>query len=336
MTPETAYRILGLPVAADRAQIKKTYHQLLHRIHPDTDAFETAAYPYTIQELNEAYALLCKNTKGNAGRRPAARSSRQTATTSARTKKRQASGNSTHTGWSAPENPTAYADRDIYHYVEDSDGTKLGTFVIASGKYLWTPEEDFPLFLKSMFGCSDRILSQLDQQIRRDFVTQNRLAVQAELSYLLAQQFINLSGTLARLLASSSSETDNGTVYTVPAMLETTDATAALRSGMLLYPSGIKKHRLFLQTGRQQAAGYVSFKDDRLYYVLIPLLEQKRAQVKISVAPLTRSCTRHNHARRGTYRDLDFQIRLPKDSAVTFPESIQLQIDALLQQYSKR
>ncbi len=336
MTPETAYRILGLPVAADRAQIKKTYHQLLHRIHPDTDAFETAAYPYTIQELNEAYALLYKNTKNNAGKRSATRTSRQTATTSARTKKRQASGSSSRSGWSAPENPTAYADRDIYHYVEDSDGTKLGTFVIASGKYLWTPEEDFPLFLKSMFGCSDRILSQLDQQIQRDFIPQSRLAVQAELSYLLAQQFINLSGTLARLLASSSSETDNGTVYTVPAMLETTDATAALRSGMLLYPSGIKKHRLFLQTGRQQAAGYVSFKDDRLYYVLIPLLEQKRAQVKISVAPLTRSCTRHNHARRGTYRDLDFQIRLPKDSAVTFPESIQLQIDALLQQYSKR
>ena len=337
MTPETAYRILGLPDTADRAQIKKTYHQLLHRIHPDTDAFETAAYPYTIQELNEAYALLYKNTKNNADRRSAARNASHTAAGSARTKKRHTStsGNSTHTAWSAPENPTAYADRDIYHYVEDSDGVKLGTFVIASGKYLWTPEEDFPLFLKSMFGCSDRILSHLDQQLQRDFIPQNRLAVQAELSYLLAQQFIDLSGTLARLLASSSSETDNGTVYTVPAMLETTDATAALRSGTLLYPSGIKKHRLFLQTGRQQAAGYVSFKDDRLYYVLIPLLEQKRAQVKISVAPLTRSCTRHNHTHRGTYRDLDFQIRLPKDSAVTFPESIQLQIDALLQQYSK-
>ena len=47
MTPEIAYRILGLPVTADRTQIKKIYHQLLHRIHPDTDAFETAAYPYT-------------------------------------------------------------------------------------------------------------------------------------------------------------------------------------------------------------------------------------------------------------------------------------------------
>ena len=333
MTSETAYRILGLPISADRAQIKKTYHRLLHRIHPDTDTFETAAYPYTIQELNEAYALLYKNTKGIASRHSAARTSRQTATTSVHAKKRHASGNPPRTVWSAPENPTAYTDRDIYHYAEDSDGTKLGTFVIASGKYLWTPEEDFPLFLKSMFGCSDRILSQLDQQMQRDFIPQKRLAIQAELSYLLAQQFIDLSGTLARLLASSSSETDNGAVYTVPAMLETTGSTAALRSGMLLYPSGIKKHRLFLQTGRQQMAGYISFKDDRLYYILIPLLEQKRAQVKIAIAPLTRNCTRHNYAHKGTYRDLDFQIRLPKDSAVTFPESIQLQIEALLQQY---
>lgn len=30
-------------------------------------------------------------------------------------------------------------------------------------------------------------------------------------------------------------------------------------------------------------AGYISFKDDRLYYVLIPILEQKRAMVKISI-----------------------------------------------------
>ena len=117
MTPETAYRILGLPISADRAQIKKTYHQLLHRIHPDTDAFETAAYPYTIQELNEAYALLYKNTKSGAYRQSATRKTDQTAAGSAKSKKRQASatGSFSHGIWSAPENPTAYTKRDIYH-----------------------------------------------------------------------------------------------------------------------------------------------------------------------------------------------------------------------------
>ncbi len=51
MTPEKAYQILGLPITAEPAQIKKTYHRLLHQIHPDTDAFETEGYPYTIQEF---------------------------------------------------------------------------------------------------------------------------------------------------------------------------------------------------------------------------------------------------------------------------------------------
>lgn len=120
------------------------------------------------------------------------------------------------------------------------------------------------------------------------------------------------------------------------AMLETANGTTSLPSGMVLYPAGIKKHRLFLQTSQKQAVGYVSFKDDRLYYILIPLLEQKRAQVKISIAPLSQNHSRRKQPRssKGNYQDLNFQIRLSRNAIPTFPESIQLQIEALLRSYS--
>lgn len=50
--------------------------------------------------------------------------------------------------------------------------------------------------------------------------------------------------------------------------------------GSTLYPAGVSNHRLYLRNKSGQIIGYLSFKDDRLYYVIIPLLEQNKAQVK--------------------------------------------------------
>lgn len=40
---------------------QKKYRQLMHRVHPDTEAFSTRAYDFTAQEINEAYDFLRKN-----------------------------------------------------------------------------------------------------------------------------------------------------------------------------------------------------------------------------------------------------------------------------------
>lgn len=355
MTPEFAYQILGLPVSAAPGQIKKRYHQLLHQIHPDTDISGSADYPYTIQELNEAYTLLYKegkllshrSTTDTVYKTSDAASARTFRSATGHNRKSTKGSRASHTSWHAPVNPYAYTDREIYHYAEDSDGNPIGVFPLAYGKYLWTPEEDFSLFLKSMYTCSDRLLSEVDQKLQHATSPARRLVIQAELSYLLSQQFIDLPASMDRLLSSKETKNSspdqpqndtapkNGTVYTIPSMLESSGSAVSLRAGMILYPSGIKKHRLFLQTADGRAAGYVSFKDDRLYYVLIPLLEQKRAQVKISVAPLTGNCTRHNHTGQGKYRDLLFQLRLSETTAGNFPESIQLQIETLLRSYEQ-
>ena len=61
MTKAMAYKILGITPGTALTDIKKKYRQLMHRVHPDTEAFSTRAYDFTAQEINEAYDFLRKN-----------------------------------------------------------------------------------------------------------------------------------------------------------------------------------------------------------------------------------------------------------------------------------
>ena len=61
MTKAMAYKILGITPGTDFTEIKKKYRQLMHRVHPDAEAFSTRAYDFTAQEINEAYDFLRKN-----------------------------------------------------------------------------------------------------------------------------------------------------------------------------------------------------------------------------------------------------------------------------------
>lgn len=313
MTRGQAYKILDIDRDADRAEIKKKYRQLMHLVHPDAGGAGDKDYAYTAQEINEAYAILCKSGKR------AAESKRRSGAKA---------GQKSKAAWDAPLNEHAYTEREVYHYVEDCEGEIIGTFTAATGKYIWTLQEDFPLFLKSMFACSKRLLDAADRQRKRTFLVKEREKMQPELAYLLAQQFIDAPGTLRELV--TLEENDKANVFYIASMLELAEDAPYVRAGMSLYPLTIKKHRLFLGTKSGQRAGYLSFRDDRLYYIVIPLLEQKRAQVKITV-----SSRQDRLATRGAnrYKNIDFWVRVPHDGAGTFPESINLQIEQLLGDY---
>lgn len=64
MTRSQACRILGVSIDADMQEIKKSYRQLMHKVHPDTDAFHKTEYDYSVQEINEAYMFMCKSGNG--------------------------------------------------------------------------------------------------------------------------------------------------------------------------------------------------------------------------------------------------------------------------------
>lgn len=327
MTSNTAYKILGLASGSDKKTIKKRYRYLMHHVHPDTGAFKVtdnkiADYDYSAQEINEAYAFLCKNTKGNSSDK----TTRQNHSyDNFDDFNKSANFNKHYTHWNAETNPDAYTERNIYHYAEDSSGNVFGAFVIANGKYIWNHNEDFPLFLKSMFDVSKRLIDNIEEKRAYPASDNVRLKFQAELTYLLSQQFIHLSSAMHSLLKPVSDKTTD--IFYIDSMLELCKTPPVLRAGMTLYPAYLKKHRLFVNTKAGKEAGYISFKDDRLYYIIIPLLEQKRAQVKIEIS---KNQDRLNTKRTNKYKNIDFMIKLLPQSDKVFPENINIKIDELL------
>ena len=337
MTRSQACRILGVSIAADMQEIKKSYRQLMHKVHPDTDALHKTEYDYSAQEINEAYAFLCKFGAGHSGHASHTSASRASTRSASRTSTSGSSGpSSSHTSsdaskkkrWNAPVNPHAYTERNIYHYVEDYDCSIIGSFILDTDKFIWKPEEDFPLFLKSIFECSKKILDQTEQTGDGRPSLSRRGEVQAELTYLLTQQFIDASETLKLLIKPSVGK--DADIYRIPSMLELSLSAPELAAESTLYPASITRHRLFLKSASGQNVGYLSFHDDRLYYIVIPLLEQRRAQVKICVSEKQDSKKARNSSR---YRHLNFWLKVPHTATGTFLENISLQINNLLNDY---
>ena len=336
MTTAHAYKILGLSQDSDKQEIKKKYRQLMHQVHPDTGFLCEFAYPYSAQEIIEAYSVLCKKQTAS---KPASSRSSKSADYSSNT-----SSTSKTPAWDAPLNPHAYMSRNIYHFAEDSDGNILGSFIIATGKFLWKTEEDFSLFQKSIIECTQKLFRQVEKNVSHSSLSltaDKHLYFQAELSYLLTQQFIDAAQTLKTLLPSVSADKDAADIFKIPAMLEfnarniyTKSSLKTVRDilpGTPLYPAMIKNHRLFLKTPAGEIVGYLSFKDDRLYYIVIPLFEQKRVQVKIRMPKLsdTVNAKKASHFHQKGYQELDFWLKVPH-SHIGAPENINLQIENLL------
>ena len=340
-----AYEILGVTDNADRNEIKRKYRELMHKVHPDACAHNTDtqqddihnsdSYDYSAYEINEAYSVICEYIDS---------SSKKTFNTGYSFYDSHEYGNNMDShfqysdwsassdkreyGWDATENDNAYCNRSIYHYVEDYDGRNIGSFKIAHGRYIWTVEEDFKLFIRSIFECSEKLLGDIERQLDKSCDADKKLVIQAELAYLIAQQFIAATDTLGKIL--TSLESDDSEIFYVESMLEVMQGAPFIKAGMTLYPSGIRRHRLYLMTKSGQEAGYVSFRDDRLYYILIPILEQKRALVKIEVS---RKQDRLNTRQPNKYKNLDLWIKMKDNDDNKFPENINMQIEELLKKY---
>ena len=309
MTKKEAYKILGIHPEADEIEIKNRYRQLVRQIHPDAQTVPVKGSP-AIQEIILAYKFLKKENF----------SSYETASSPASPEKSSAV-------WDAPLNVHAYREREVLHYAEDSFGRPAGHFCIARGKYLWKTEEDFPLFLLSLYQCSKNLLDEVDASLRRNAPSLLRQKVHPELCYLLAQQFIDGFSLLKELTKEEPADSADLYTFYMPAMLETPDGKYSPSPGDLLFPSRLCQHRLYVKDGFGRELGYLSFLDDRLYYVVIPLFEQRRALVKIQM-----SSEQKKNGRTACCR-LQLWIRTPKEAPCSMPENLNLQIESLLQRY---
>lgn len=316
MTAQKAYQILGIIPGSGKDEIKKRYRKLMTQVHPDVSVSLQENYKYNAQEINSAYTVLMKE-KGT-----------DTANNS-HTRKCRASREKKNVVWDAPVNVNAYAEREVLQYAEEYDGTVLGTYCVATGKYLWKTDEDFPLFLRSMYQCSKELLDGIDEKLHRDEVMPKRRQIQAELTYLLAQQFIDGSALLEELAQEQEITPDGDKIYYLSSMLELANGAAFVKEGEALYPSVIRNHKLYLKNQAGQELGYLSFPDDRLYYLVIPLFEQKRVQVKVQAAEIK------TEKRRKTirYQKMRLWLKLPRKDVGRLPENLNLQIEKLLENY---
>ena len=318
MTVKEAYRILGLSPETGMQEIKKKYRELMTQVHPDANRPHVSdKYTHTAQELNTAYAILKEKISAD------------TETGSRRHKNNRSKDNQTII-WNAPVNQNAYTEREVLQYAEDPEGTVLGNFCIARGKYMWTTDEDFSLFLLSLYQCSKQLLDEADALLKRSDAPINRPKFQAELTYLLAQQFIAQTTLLQELAKEEKSDPEGNRIFYIPSMLEISGKAISFQPGENLYPAGIRQHRLYLKNHAGQEAGYLSFPDDRLYYVVVPLFEQKVVQIKIQTAE--KQPEKKKKTATG-YQNLHLWIKLSEKACLRLPENLNLQIERLLEQY---
>ena len=312
MTRKEACKILGITQNAEETEIKKRYRQLVRRLHPDAQADVSRNSSHEIQQIILAYQVL-KEEKFFSTENASPDGSSRKASVS----------------WDAPLNVHAYREREILHSAEDSYGRPAGNFCIARGKYFWKTEEDFPLFLLSVYRCSKDLLDEIDVSLKRPAPAFLRQKIHPELCYLMAQQFIDGTALLKELAKEEPADSAGFGTFYLPAMLESWDPSLFPKPGELLFPARIHQHRLYLKDAAGKELGYLSFPDDRLYYVVIPLFEQKSVLVKIQTSQEKKKNT------GAACRSLHLWIRLTEEIPVTMPESLNLQIEKLLGEYAK-
>ena len=308
MNKSTARKILGLNGTEDERAIKRKYRKLMHEHHPDNSESENSELA---AKINTAYEMVMKDFDGSDGKHHS-------------TPKKPTTKKSTKTkNWNAKENKNAYCVRPILHEVEDYDGSSIGTIEIARGKYVWSKDEEFSLFLKSLYETSKELMDNARPSIFFEPPAVIKQKYLADITYLLTGQFIDSSLTLNELAVMDTS------AYKIDAMVELETNTPVPKPGTALYPAGISKHRLYLRNKGGEIVGYLSFKDDRLYYVIIPLFEQKKAQVKMVVSDTPKS-TRYGKK----YADIDLWVKIIEDQNLAI-DNTNRKIDELLEKYAK-
>lgn len=309
MNRKQAQAILGIDSDYTTEELKKRYRALMLITHPDTRTEHH--YPYDAGEINAAYEYLVNH------------SGKEKITVD---KKPFDQEGDTRSNWNAQINANAYAERNIYMNVEDSNGDVIGRANVAVGKYVWTEDEDFNLFLYSLIECGKAIIARDDEAKNRD--RSDDIGLHADIVYLLAGQYVDSSMVLSLLSKTEAGKDADGNanvIYSVDTMLEVSDYYLGVKKEEVLLPAGVADHKLYVKNAKGKMLGYISFRDDRLYYGIIPLFERKAVQVMIKVADPE---VKRLNGRK--YIDLDMKIRLLAEDKSAMLDNINHRIDELL------
>ena len=140
----------------------------------------------------------------------------------------------------------------------------------------------------------------------------------------MAQQFLNSTALLKELGQEQKADAEGNRIFLIPAMLELTGNIQAAE-GEVISPKRLTKHRLYVKNSQGEELGYLSFRDDCMYYVVIPLMEQRRVKVRMKAA----------EGKMAACQKLNFYVKLLEKDTAGMPESVNLQIEQLLNDYTR-
>lgn len=271
------------------------------------------------QEINEAYEYLKKHTTvfQRSDAKPKGTGSRRTGGTRDGAESIWKDRPPKKPQWTGKCNEKAFCERNVYlrYSMDVAENTDKLYYQAARGRFLWDPEtEDFALFVTSLHHATKKLLEQAEEKtadvIRNTgskggtdarttagkvggetagYAATDRFAVQSKLFYHLSTQFTDPVMILQKIAKPEKTDETGREIYHFHTSLGA-DATqavyrqlTALQTGEAIYPLAFRENKIIVCKQKQYPLGHLSFEDDRLYFSLIPLLQEKLAQVQMKV-----------------------------------------------------
>lgn len=341
MNLQQARHILGVTLEDDKTAVKKKYRRLMGQFHPDARAAENDTDSIRrAQELNEAYEYLKKHT-GIFAKSSSGAGSRSV--WKERPPKKPA--------WTGRTNEKAFCERNVYqrYSMEVEVPTDQLYYRVARGRYLWDPAtEDFTLFVTSLHHATKELLEQAEESaassgtagFRRGGLPEtDKFTIQSKLFYHLSAQFANPVQILQRIAKPERKDDTGRQIYRFSTSLGA-DATQTtyrrlltLQPGDAIYPLAFRENKILVCREKQYPLGHLSFEDDRLYFCVIPLLQEKLAQVQMKVRKIQTLRKSHPYKVKA---DIDLYFRTEKEIAEYKMRDRNLEIAEILNDYVEK
>ena len=275
MTLKEAYKILGVSKENTDREIKAKYKKLLIMYHPDSDPTgeRSPEDDEKIRQVIEAYKKI-RESEGEPYFEPY------------------------EFTWDAFENKRAFSERNIFVQFKIYDEA-LPPSKMARGRFVWDPDmEEFSLFAKSVLEACKEVMTD---QPAPDKVK--------DIFHLMMQEYV-LPADVARKIGKKIREDGDREIYSFSGFIK--DELGSSREAKIncgeplnIYLSDDRAVVEEIVTGRM--LGSVSFDEDELYYVVLPLLEDPKVDAHATI-------TKVDSSRRNIGRfHVAIELTIPKD-----------------------
>ncbi|SEL85580.1 DnaJ domain-containing protein [Butyrivibrio sp. ob235] len=254
MTLKEAYKILGASKTDDDSEIKAKYKRLLFLYHPDSAPGKerNPEDDEKIRQVIEAYRKI-RESEGETF-----------------IEKYEFS-------WDAFENSKAFSERNIYVQFRIYDEA-LPLSKMARGRFIWDPDmEEFSLFSKSVLESCKEVMTEYQvvpdpERVKNIF-------------HLMMQEYV-LPADAARKIGNKLRDDGKNEVFQFTGFIsdEASNSRAAAVNTDTPLNIYLREDRAVAEemvSGR--ILGNVSFDEDALYYVILPLLEDPEIEVSAAI-----------------------------------------------------